>query len=70
MHVWACHTPSKLPLPLGGSASVAWFLGSTELSIPNGISIGSAVFAQLTAEWVAHSHPRNYPFPWGICTLN
>ena len=27
-----------------------WFLGSTRLSIPNGISFGSAVFAQLTAE--------------------
>jgi len=39
----------------------------------NSISIGSAVFAQLTAEcpytlqWAA-SFPQNCPFPWGIWT--
>jgi len=38
---------------------------------PNGISIGSAVFAQMTAacpytlQWGAPSPPQNCPFPWG-----
>jgi len=40
---------------------------------PDGISIGSAVFAQLTAEWprhvgACHSSPPNCSFPWGIWT--
>ena len=41
---------------------------------PNGISIGSAVFAQMTAEcaytlqWDASSPPQNCPFPWGNWT--
>ena len=46
-----------MPFPLNCSfpcrtctPSNTWFLGSTRLSIPNGISLGSAVFAQLTAE--------------------
>jgi len=38
---------------------------------PNGIPIGSAVFAQTTVEcpytlqWDAHSSPKICPFPWG-----
>jgi len=42
----------KVPLPVATSAFPlnTWFLGSTRLSILNGISIGSAVFAQLTTE--------------------
>jgi len=46
-----------------------WFLGSTGLNVPNGISIGSVVFAQVTAEcpytlqW-ALLFPQNYLFPW------
>jgi len=46
------------------------FLGLTPFSIPNGMSIGSAVFAQLTAEspytklqWIA-------PFPLKIAPLH
>ena len=44
--------PSKLPWRMGGSRlpSDTCFLGSTPLSLQNGISIGSTVFTQLTAE--------------------
>jgi len=44
-------TPLKVPLRVGLSAvpSNVWFLGFTRLSVPNNISIASAVFAQLTA---------------------
>jgi len=46
---WAA-LPPKLSLPLGVSGPPAntWFLGSTRVRIPKGISIGSAVFAGLT----------------------
>ena len=43
------------------------FLGPTRVNNPNGMSIGSAVFAQLTAEhpdtlqWAAPSHGRSAP---------
>jgi len=67
----ACRSPSKLPVLIGDlTPSNTWFLGSTRLSIPNGISISSAVFAQFTAEclytlqWAA-PFPQNCPFPWG-----
>ena len=41
--------PKKLSLPLGDRhPSNKWFLGCTLFSLPNGISIGSAVFARLT----------------------
>jgi len=52
--------------------SNTWFLGSTQLSITNGISISSAVYAQLTAhspytlQWLPF--PKNCPLPWGIWT--
>jgi len=41
---------SKVPLPVKGSGSSPniWFLGLTQVCYPNGTSIGSAVFAQLT----------------------
>jgi len=44
-------SPSKLPLPMRGSAlpSNIWFPVLTRVLIPNGISIGSAVFAGLTS---------------------
>jgi len=44
--------PSKLLLLKGksGLPSNAWLLGSTRLSIANGISVGSAVFVQLMAD--------------------
>jgi len=40
----------KLRLPMGryGPPSNTWFLGPTGVHFPNGISIGSAVFAGLT----------------------
>jgi len=62
---WACPSSLKLPIPMGD----LWFLGSTGLNVPNGISVGSVVFAQVTAEcpytlrW-ALLFPQNYPFPW------
>jgi len=42
--------PSKLPLPMGesGLACNTWFPGPTQVLNPNGISMGSAVFAGLT----------------------
>ena len=46
-----------------------WFLGPTRVLNQNGISIGSAVFAQLTPErpylTMGHPPPENCPFPWG-----
>jgi len=48
---WATPSPSKLPLPiLWGmwTPSNTWFLGPTRVLNPNGISIGSAIFAGLT----------------------
>jgi len=60
-----------VPLPVGAFAprSNTWFLGSSRLSVPNCILIGSAVFAHLPAErpyileWAAP--PPNCPFLWG-----
>ena len=44
-------SPSKLPLPMVGSGptSNTWFAGPTRVHNPNGILIGSAVFAGLTS---------------------
>ena len=44
-------SPSKLPLPIGGSGPLSntWLPGPTRVLIPNGISIGAAVFAGLTS---------------------
>jgi len=41
--------PQKFPLPMGGiwAPSNTWFLGPTRILNPNGILIGSAVFAGL-----------------------
>jgi len=47
--LWANVSP-KLPFHGGsGTPSNTWFLGPIRTHIPNGISIGSAVFAQMTA---------------------
>jgi len=48
---WVAPSPSKLRLPFGRyrPASNVRFLGPTGVLNPNGISIGSAVFEQLTA---------------------
>ena len=55
----------KVPLFVGASAPSynSWFPGPTRLSIPNCISIGSAVFAQLTANCP-------YTLQWAAPTLN
>jgi len=44
-------SPQSCLFPCGapGAPSNTWFIESTRLSIPNGISIGSAVFAELCA---------------------
>jgi len=71
MHVHIL-SPKKLPLRLvrSGPPSNTWFLGSTQILSPNGISIGSAVFTQLTAErpytlqWTPFS-PSKLPIPMG-----
>jgi len=49
---WAANSPSKLPLLMGtlDPSSNTCFLGPIPLSIPNGIPIGSAVFAQFTTD--------------------
>ena len=49
-HVGACPSPLKIAPSHGasGPASDTWFFGSILLIIPKGISISSAVFAQLT----------------------
>jgi len=44
-------SPSKLPIPMGGSGppSNTWFPGPTRVLNPNGISIASAILAGLTS---------------------
>ena len=62
----------KLRLPMGGSGfpSNLWFLGPISAHIPKGISNGSAIFAQLTAQcpyslqWAPLS-PKNCAFARG-----
>jgi len=59
--------PTKLPFPMGICPPCnMWFLGSTRLSIPNGISIGSAVFAQLTTchSAIVHDCSANLSLVW------
>jgi len=73
-HVGACPSPSKLPLPVGDldPHPIHGFVSPPCAHDRNGISIGSAIFAQLTAEcpywrtlqWAALS-PQNCPFSWG-----
>jgi len=48
---WDAPSPSKLPIPMGesGPPSNTWFPGPTRVLNPNGILIGSAVFAGLTS---------------------
>jgi len=60
--------PQKLPLPMEGSGPhLTWFLEPIRVHNPNGISIGSAIFAQMTAEsllqWNAPFPSQNCPFP-------
>jgi len=60
--------PPKLSLPMGDlDPSNLWFLGPIRIHNPNGASIGSAVFAQVTVEcpytlqWDAPSPPKIAP---------
>ena len=47
---WYVPPPSKLPIPMGDlDPHNTWFPGSSRVLNPNGISIGSAVFAALTS---------------------
>ena len=61
-------------LSTSGLPSNTWFLGPIHAHNPNVISIGSAIFAQLTAEfpytlqWDAPFPLQNCPFPWGSGT--
>jgi len=70
------HSFSLKIAPSNGASelpSSTLFLGPTQILNLNCISIGSAVFAQITAErpytlqWTA-LYPQNCPFPWGIWT--
>ena len=59
-----------------GPPSNTWFQRPIRAHNPNGIPIGSAVFAQTTVEcpytlqWDAHSPPEICPFPWGNLDLH
>ena len=58
----------KIATSHGGSGppSNTWFLGAIRAHNPNGISIGSAVFAQMTSVCVCTlqcTSPQNCPFP-------
>jgi len=73
---WASHFLPQIALSSVGiwTPSNTWFLGPTRVHIPNAILIGSAVFAQLTAQspyilqWAAIVPPQNCPFTWEIWT--
>ena len=64
-----CRACQKIAPSQGRSVppSNTWFLASTRLSIPNGISISSAVFAQCpyTLQWAAPSPPLKIALPMG-----
>jgi len=71
------HTfPSKLPIPMGvfGPHLIHDSLSQPRPRTQNGISIGSAVFEQMTAEcpytlqWAALPLPQNCPLPCGMLT--
>jgi len=62
--------PQNCPFPRGlWTPCKTWLLGPIRAHRPNGISIVSAVFAQMTAEcpytlqWDAPCPPQNCPFP-------
>ena len=66
--------PQNCPFSWGiWTPSNSWFLGPVRAQNPNGITIGSAVFAQVTAVPLYFTMrrlfpPQNCPFPWGIWT--
>jgi len=57
-------SPEKLPFSMGiWTASNPWFVGLTRFHKPNGILIGSAVFAELTT---VTDRPTDIPRCW-VC---
>ena len=70
-HVRACPSPKNCALTWGNlDHHATWFLGPTRVQIPNGISIGSAVFAQTTALqcpilYNGRPFPSKFPLPMG-----
>jgi len=76
-HARACPFPEKLRLCMQRPRllSNTWFLGPSRVRIPNGISSGSAVFAQRTAEsrytlQRAALSPLNLPLSAGDLNLH
>jgi len=72
---WATLSPKIAPSHQGsGAPCKTRFLEPIGAHRLNGISIGSAIFPQMTVEcpytlqWDAHSPPKICPFPWGIWT--
>jgi len=77
-------SPQNCPFPCShgkwqfsdGLPSNLWFLGPVRTHNQNGITIGSAVFAQMTAEcpytsqWAAPIPRQNCSFPWGSGPLS
>jgi len=64
---WAPIYPKVAPYHgASGPPSNTWFPGPTRVLNQNGMSIGSAVFAQITAEcpYGTLLSPQNCPFPW------
>jgi len=64
--------PQNCPFPWGSEPPrKTRFFGPIGAHRPNGISVGSAIFPQMTVEcpytlqWDAHSPPKICPFPWG-----
>jgi len=69
---WATLSPQNCPFLWGiRTLSNSWFFEPDQADNPNDITIGSAVFAQVTAEYPYTLHrdapfpPQNCPFPWG-----
>jgi len=68
-------SPNNCPFPQGIWAPYnTCFLGPTRVHNPNGTSISSAVFAQLTSVSSGMSGhallPQNCPFPWENCNVS
>jgi len=67
---WALLSPKIVPSNGGIWTSNTWFPAPTRVANTNGISIGSAIFAQTTAEcpytlqFGTPLSPQNCPFPW------
>ena len=72
-HARACPSPNNCPSAWGsGPPSNICFLEPTQVHNPNGISIGSAVYAQLTAEspYTLQRAPFSPKFPLSIGDLD